>query len=238
MSPMPIYEEILELTEKRHVNVGRTERWLSVLGGAFLAVRGLSKKNLSGAALAAAGGYLVYRGQSGHCPVYEGLGITTSRAATGLEFEDTITLNRPVNEVYKFWRNLENLPDFMEHLEAVKQIDNKLSHWVARIPGNIKLEWDAEITDERENEFIGWRSLPDSDIRNEGIVMFRKAPGDRGTEVKLHFIYYPPLAGAGKGAIRLLDAITFRQIHDELRKFKQIMETGEIPTAEGRASGA
>lgn len=219
----------------KDVNVGPTERLLSVLLGGYMAAKGVKKGKLSGMATALAGGYLMYRGSSGHCNLYERAGVSTARRA--IEIDESVIINRPVHELYSYWRSLDNLPEFMRHIEEVRVIDDKRSHWVASTPGGIKVEWDAEITGERENEYIAWKSLPFSDIESEGMVEFRTAPGHRGTELRVHMIYNLPGDGAAAPVQRLLAAISFRQIREELRRFKQIMETGEAPTTEGQVRG-
>lgn len=215
-------------------NVGGGERLISMALGGLLAARGVRRGSIGGLLTACTGGYLMYRGWSGHCAVYERLGVRTSNGP--IEVHESVTVNRPVHELYSFWRNLENLPEVMGHLDEVKVIDSKRSHWGAIAPGAIKVEWDAEITDERENEYIAWRSLPYSDIDAEGLVEFRKAPGARGTELRLHMVYNLP-GGASPAVKKLLGTISFRQLREELRNFKQIMEAGETPTTKGQARG-
>ncbi len=215
-------------------NVGGAERLISVALGGLLAARGVKRGSLGGLLAALTGGYLMYRGSTGRCALYDRLGIRTSSGP--IEIHESITVNRPVNELYGFWRNLENLPEVMSHLEEVKVIDSRRSHWGAIAPGGIKVEWDAEITDERENEYIAWRSLPYSDIDTEGLVEFRKAPGGRGTELRLHMLYSLP-GGATPAVNRLIGTISFRQLREELRNFKQVMEAGEAPTTKGQARG-
>ncbi|TMC89174.1 MAG: SRPBCC family protein, partial [Chloroflexi bacterium] len=138
---------------------------------------------------------------------------------------------------YRFWRNFENLPRFMEHLKSVTVIDNKHSHWVARAPAGTSVEWDAEIINERENELIAWRSVGDATIGNAGSVHFTPAPGGRGTEVKVVLEYDPPAGRAGVIMARLFGEEPDQQVREDLRHFKEIMEAGEIPTTEGQPSG-
>lgn len=223
---------------EREINVGSGERLISIALGGILAAKGVRRGSFGGFLTAITGGYLMYRGSTGRCALYDRLGVMTS--AGPIEIHESVTVNRPVHEIYGFWRNLENLPEVMSHLEEVKVIDSRRSHWGAIAPGGIKVEWDAEITDERENEYIAWRSLPYSDIDTEGLIEFRKAPGNRGTEIRLHMAYNLP-GGASPAVHKLLGTISFRQLREELRNFKQIMEAGEAPPAERpvsrRASG-
>jgi uncharacterized membrane protein len=147
-------------------------------------------------------------------------------------------VNRPPEELYKFWRNFENLPQFMEHLVAVKGgSENQRSRWVAKAPGGLTVEWDAEIINERQNELIAWRSLPGSDVANAGSVRFEPCPDGRGTFVKIELEYDPPGGALGARFARLLGEAPEQQVADDLRRFKQLMETGEVTTTKGQSAG-
>lgn len=180
--------------------------------------------------LALAGGYLIYRGITGHCGLYQALGISRAKNK-GVAVHKSVTINRSAQELFGFWRNFENLPNFMEHLESVKITGERTSHWVARTPVGVKLEWDAEITDELANEMIAWRSLPGADIENEGRVEFRPAPGNMGTVLDVSITYFPPGAEASPAVASLFSTLTAFELAEELRHFKHIMETGETPRA-------
>ena len=232
--------------QRTPVNVGDGERWLSAAGGAALGLFGLSRGSLGGLALAAAGGALVYRGLSGHCDVYQALDVSTAAprgrttsiaAGRGVKVEQSLTINRPAADLYRFWRDVENLGRFMGHLESVKDLGNRRSHWTARAPLGASVEWDAEIHTERDNELIGWRSLPGSEVDTAGSVHFVPAPGGRGTEVRVSLKYDPPAGKLGAAAARLLGASPASQIREDLRRFKQLMEAGEIPTTAGQPRG-
>ena len=227
------------------INVGQTERWLSGLSGGMLAAYGLlARRDWLGFILAAVGGDLIYRGASGHCYVYQGLGRNTaekdSQRATsvphnqGSKVEKVVTIDRPAPELYAFWRNFENLPRFMEHLKAVTVKDATHSHWVAKAPAGKEVAWDAEIINERENELIAWRSLPGSQIGNAGSVHFTPAPGGRGTEVRVVLSYDPPAGRPGTLIAKLFGEEPEQQVREDLRHLKEIMETGEIPTTHGQ----
>lgn len=140
------------------------------------------------------------------------------------KLEERITVNRPVEEVYSYWRNFENLPEFMEHLESVRETGGKRSHWVVSTPVGTKLEWDAEITEERPNEFIAWRSLPGAEIDNRGRVQFSSAGGN-ATDVTVSLSYVPPGGKAGETAARLAGDYTAKQLKEELSRFKKIVES-------------
>jgi uncharacterized membrane protein len=229
------------------VNVGTPERWLSVIGGGALTVYGLTRGSPGGLALAALGGACVYRGLSGHCPMYETLGLTTAgehhgpatsvRAGHGFKVERSVTINRSPEELYHFWRNLQNLPRFMSHLESVRNEGNLRSHWVAKAPLGYRVEWDAEIITDRPNELIGWRSLLGSTVDNAGSVHFVRAPGGRGTEVRVSLKYDPPAGKVGATIARLFGESPEVQVEEDLRRLKQVMESGEVPTTAGQPHG-
>jgi uncharacterized membrane protein len=140
----------------------------------------------------------------------------------------SITVNRPVAEVYDYWRNFENLPRFMRHLVSVTETGERRSHWVAKAPAGKSVEWDAEMTEDTPNELIAWRSLPGAKVYNAGEVRFVRAPGDRGTELRVTIEYDPPFGKLGSKVAMLWREEPGQQIADDLRHFKQVMETGEI----------
>ncbi len=232
---------------KAGVNVGETERYASAIGGGALAIYGLTRGSLSGLVLGLVGGALVYRGVSGHCDVYEAAGISTAREGErgsrvsvpgnrGIKVEKSVTVNRPAGELYSYWRNFENLPNFMDHLESVTVQDDRRSHWVAKAPAGTTVEWDAEIINEKENELIAWRSLEGADVDNAGSVRFEEATGGRGTVVKVALEYNPPGGGVGSLIAKLFGEEPSGQVQEDLRRFKQVMETGERATTEGQSS--
>jgi uncharacterized membrane protein len=140
----------------------------------------------------------------------------------------SITVRRPVSEVYAFWRDFENLPRFMRHLQSVQMLDERRSHWTALAPAGQTVEWDAETTEDRPDELIAWRSLPGADVYNAGTVRFQPAPGGRGTEVRVTLEYDPPMGKLGSKVAMLFREEPGQQVQDDLRHFKQVMETGEI----------
>jgi uncharacterized membrane protein len=231
---------------KDFTNVGTTGRVLSVLGGAALAYYGWSRKQSPlGKSLTTAGTLLVLRGASGFCPVNEALHVDTAHAQTeGFDVTSSVTILKPRGEVYQFWRQLENLPRFMQYLEEVRQTGPKRSHWVAKVPKNIihkekltAIEWDAEIVQEEENSRIAWRSLPNADVENSGEVRFTDAPANRGTVVQATIAYRPPAGAAGMLAAKLLNPAFKELVKQDLRRFKRVLEAGEIPTIVGQPSG-
>jgi len=140
----------------------------------------------------------------------------------------SITVNRPKEEVYRFWRNFENLPRFMRHLESAQATEGKRSHWVAKAPAGMKVEWDAEIVEDKPNELIAWRSLKGSDVDNSGYVYFRSAPAGRGTEIHAQVEYNPPGGALGAAIASFFGEEPGEQIKGDLYRFKQVMETGEV----------
>lgn len=156
-----------------------------------------------------------------------------ARRRGAVRIERVTTINKPVHEVYQFWRRFENFPRFMRHLESVERIDDRRSRWRATGPGGTRVEWEADLLEDREDEWIAWQSLPGSQIQNSGSVRFSPAPGARGTEVRVQLQYSPPAGRLGRGLAWLLGQEPDQQIHYDLRRFKQLMETGEIPLSDG-----
>ncbi|MBE9184261.1 SRPBCC family protein [Microcoleus sp. LEGE 07076] len=218
--------------KENQTNTGDAERWASLIGGGALVLFGLSQRSLRGALLAAAGGGLAARGWG----VAEGLQSAVD-ANQSLKVEKTVTIDKPADELYSFWRDFENLPRFMKHLKHVAVIDDKRSHWIASAPVGNSVEWDAEIVREEENRLIAWVSVEGADIENSGFVRFQPAPAGRGTEVKVAIEYNPPGGAIAGAAAKLFGEAPEQQIADDLRRFKQFMETGEIATTAGQSSG-
>jgi uncharacterized membrane protein len=225
------------------VNVGRVERGVSLAtGAALLAYTLVRRPNAKlGLPLGLDAGYMLYRGATGHCVFYQMLGINRAEANghEGILVERAVTVNRPRAELYEAWRNFENLPSFMQHLESVSVEDRESgrSHWVAKGPLGRNVQWDAEVIEERENELLVWKSLPGSLVESMGRVEFVEAPGGRGTIVHVSMQYNPPAGSMGAAFAKLFGKEPGTQVKEDLRHFKQIMETGEIPTVEGQPSG-
>jgi uncharacterized membrane protein len=150
-----------------------------------------------------------------------------------VKVEHVVTVNRPALEVYQFWRDLENLPRFMSHLVAVEVTAPRESLWSARGPAGMTVEWRAEMLEDREAEWIAWRSLAGADVENRGSVRFAPAPGGRGTEVRIQLQYRPPAGAAGRTLAWLFGEEPEQQIEEDLRRFKQLMESGEVPLSDG-----
>ena len=228
-------------------NVGKVERAASIMGGTLLAVIGAKRKDVWGVGLALLGAGLLRRGVTGYCYTYQHLGVRTAEVGQGnhvsvpyelgIKVERAITINKPRFEVFAFWRNLENLPRFMKHLSKVKITGPKTSHWVANAPAGKTVEWDAEIINEAEGELIAWRSLPGSSVQNAGSVRFSDATGNRGTQVHVSLQYNPPGGPLGAMVAKMFGEEPEQQILEDLARLKAVIESGQVPTNSGQASG-
>jgi len=220
---------------------------VSAAAGAILAGLGIGRRDLTGLAIAGVGGALIYRGATGHCSMYQSLGVDTTReqgpnrsqAATGVHITQSFQIRKSAEELYSFWRNFENFPRFMEHLESVRNLDDRRSHWVAKAPKIYggQVEWDAEITTDDPNRRIAWRALPGSDVQHSGEVRFEKAPGDRGTNVRIELQYHPPAGQIGRWLAKLFGEEPEIQVREDVRRFKRLMEIGEVPKIDGQPRG-
>jgi uncharacterized membrane protein len=210
------------------VNVTFKERVVSVIAGSVFFGRGLKKGSFLQTLV---GGYLIYRGASGHCPAYAQFQRSkyTSKAES-VNIQTRMIVNRPRAEVYDFWRKLENLPLFMKHLKSVREVDEKRSHWEANVPGNVTtVNWDAEIVKEEDGALISWRSLPGATIWNAGKVDFRDALGHQGTELHVVITYRPPAGKVGSSIAWLLNPVFKKMIENDISNFKVYIETGHLP---------
>ncbi len=233
-------------TNESFINVGSAERRAFAIGGGTLAVYGLTRRSKGGLLLSVLGAGMLYRGTTGHCNVYEAIGVSTatsgedasrSDVARDVHMEKSITINKPPDELYRFWREFRNLPRFMKHLESVTTLDSGRSHWVAKGPAGERIEWDAEIYNEKENELISWRSLPGSEFINAGTVRFERAAGGRGTVVRVTMNFNVSGGRVTAALARLVGQSPEQLVGEDLRRLKQILETGEIATIEGQSSG-
>jgi uncharacterized membrane protein len=228
-------------------NLSEFERWASIAAGAGLAIYGLTRLKRNGWMHAGLGALLLRRGATAHCDVYEALGLNTAadpgdtraalRGARGVNVLESVTINRSIEELYRFWRNLENLPRFMRHLESVEKVTDTISHWRAKGPAGSIVEWDAEIHNEVPNQVIGWRSLEGADVVSAGSVNFDSAAAGRGTRVTVNLQYSPPGGKVGAAVARLFGRDAETEIREDLRRFKQLVEAGEVPTTSGQPRG-
>lgn len=213
-----------------------TERWASIIGGSAMVLFGLQQRSLRGVLTAIAGGSLAYHGVQGEKSLPDAVGEAVGIAKV-IRVEKTVTINKPADELYNYWHNFEQLPTFMKHIRSVTMQDLRRSHWVANAPLGQQIEWDADLVDDRPNELIAWASLEGANVDHSGFVRFKPATGDRGTEVKVVMEYNPPGGTLGATLAKLFGEEPEQQIGDELNRFKQLMEAGEIATTEGQSTG-
>jgi uncharacterized membrane protein len=150
------------------------------------------------------------------------------QSGSGIKVKSAITIGRPIGEVYGFWRNFENLPRFMSHLEGVQMLDDRRSHWTALGPAGMRVEWDAETVEDRPDELISWRSLSGAQVDTAGYVRFQQAPGNRGTEIFVEMRYDPPGGVVGASIAKLFGESGQEIVTRDLKAFKNVMETGEV----------
>jgi uncharacterized membrane protein len=240
------------MTEYPHRPAGPVERPSSegllplqspalLAGGGFLALLGLRHwRSFFGLGLAGVGGGLLYSGLKKN-RVFDGdfkQRALNTMATGSTEVRASITVNRPVDEVFDTWSDLSNLARCMEHIDEVRRVGQDRWHWKARVPKTkTTLEWDAEVIDVIDNELLVWRSVSGSEINNEGMVQFHGLPGGQGTEVQAKFVYFPPAGKTGQALGGFLSGLTTKVVTQDLRNFKQFMETGEVSTIEGQSSG-
>ena len=238
------WENLRRHKQQEDASVGKTERLVSGLVGVALIALSIRKRRLRTILLPVATG-LIARALTGRGPTRRVLAGLTRREGRderdgpvasvgrgqGTKVEQSVTINRPVLEVYRFWRNFENLPRFMDHLEAVTVIDDTRSHWVAKGPAGTRVEWFADIHNEIDDELIAWRSLPGSEINNAGSVHFAPSADGTGTEVHVVLSYEPPAGKVGVAFAKLLGEEPSNQVADDLRRLKQVMDAGDVGTA-------
>jgi uncharacterized membrane protein len=228
------------------INLSAQERELSLLGGAGLALFGLTRGSFNGLLLAGVGAALVHRGVTGHCHGYQLLKIDTSKPREadpedyfekGIHVEVAMTIQRSPEELFQFWRNFKNLPRFMQNLKSVQVLDEKKSRWVASGPAGAGVQWDAEIINEEPNALIAWKSIGNAEVDNAGSVRFIPLGNDRGTRVHVVIDYIPPAGTVGRWVAKLFSAAPDQTIKEDLRRFKALMETGEISTTDQQPRG-
>jgi uncharacterized membrane protein len=222
--------------DDRTISLTEVEKWLALTTGAVLLLTGASRRSAMGTCLAMSSAPLLYRGITGRWPNGKSDvdAADTRRALAndrGILVRESVRLEVPVAEVYRFWRRLDNLPRFMTHLARVTEAANGRSHWVAAGPASVAVEWEAEIINEIENKVVAWRSLPGSDVVTAGSVNFDPVPGGRGTQVTVRLQYDPPGGKAGALVASLFGREPSQTIREDLRHFKQLLEAGEIPRA-------
>jgi uncharacterized membrane protein len=254
MSTLNLLEKSMELVQHRHhptQNVHEAERFASILAGTSLAYIGMRQTlkyhSVPGVGLVLAGAALIRRGITGYCDLYHVMGVRTAQGQQGtnatiayqqgIRIDRSITINAGREQVYSFWRNLENLPRFMKHVLSVKQTDDRHSHWAIEGPAGHRIEWDAEIINDVPNELLAWRSLPGAWANNAGSVRFEHATAGRGTKVTVSLKYELPAGQVGAMVAKLFGSDPEQTVDAELHRLKNIVEAGEIPTSAGQPSG-
>lgn len=211
------------------------ERLAAMVGGAALVVFAARDRSWRAVGAAAAGVPLIYRGATGTWPVPRA--VASRAALTPLHVETSVIIDKPAQELYDFWRRLENLPKFMRHLEEVHETGDRRSHWVGHTPFGARAEWEAEIVEERSGRLISWRSVEGSQVDTAGSVLFEEATGGRGTVVRVEMDVRPPGHLLGKAVASFSHNALEREVKEDLRRFKNLMEAGEVPTTEGQPHG-
>lgn len=199
------------------------QKWGALISGSALAIYGITRRSPLGVALAAGGGTLAYLG-------------ATQKARQQPSTWTSILVNCTREEAYRFWRDFDNLPRFMYRLESVTKLDDRRSRWVAYGPMGRRIRWDAEITGERQNEYITWSSLPGSDVHIDGRVDFREAPANRGTLIRV-YMEFRRIPGTSSALVNFLTKGANFALRQEMRRLEALIETGEIPTTEGQSHG-
>ncbi|MBK0379448.1 SRPBCC family protein [Mucilaginibacter segetis] len=209
------------------VNLSQAERTLSIAGGVKLALsgfKGIFKNPFTSIIKLGAGGYLLNRGITGHCELYSQMG-RNSTEPVNVNIRSSFLINKPRQQVYEFWRKLDNLPLFMKHLESVEIIDETRSHWTLKLPLGVPgVSWEAEIVHDEPGYMIGWSSLPDSLIDNAGKVRFQDSPDGEGTLMDVVISYRPPAGGIGGGIAHVLNPVFKNMVDNDIRNFKQYMD--------------
>lgn len=224
LQPVKRYEAA---SNEADINLNWPERYISIAAGVKLSFSGLAhlfSSPFTSILKLGAGGYLLNRGVSGHCAIYSKIGKDT-QAPVDVIIKSAFTINKPRKAVYDFWRKLDNLPLFMNHLESVELIDDKRSHWVLKLPTGVgTVSWEAEIVKDKPGEVIGWSSLPNSIIDNAGKVFFRDSADGRGTLVDVIISYQPPAGGVGASIAHVLNPLFKNIVDNDVRNFKQYMD--------------
>lgn len=223
------------------VNVGMLERGISLVAGGLVMALGARQDARSAIPLEALGGYLAYRGATGHCPLYAALQFDTAETpipSAEVVVQRSITIGVSPQQVYDFWRDVENLPRFMKHLESVALLDERRSRWVAHGPFGTVNVWEAEVVDDLPGKMLSWKTTEDSPLHHRGSIWFNEAPGGRGTEVRAVLSYRAPGGKLGAGLALFSGEEPGQQLRTDLFRLKQILETGEVSTSERKPAGA
>lgn len=226
----------LEERSEAPTNVGDLERVGSALAGAAMVLAGLTRGTVAGRGVALAGVGLVARGVTGRCPMYEAMGREAMSYRRPVRVVEQMVVGVSPRAAYDAWRDLERLPRFMRHVKSVAA-SNGSSHWVAEFSGLPPVEWDAVLVQDEPGKVLSWRSRDDAQpLENAGSVTFFDL-ADRGTGLRVEIGYYPPAGALGRAVARLFSPVTEQQVREDVRRFKSLMEAGEVPTTEGQPTG-
>ncbi len=223
------------------INVHRIERMASISLGMVIAGFGVLRRGLLGTTFGLLGGALIHRGLTGHCHLYSALRVSTAHNTRGpsasvphnqgIRIRHSLVVRETPERLYAFWRQLDNLPSFMPHIESVQVLDQRRSRWRAKGPADQTIEWEAEIINDVENELIAWRSLPGSLVPNAGSVRFERGVGGHATTVTVTMEYDPPAGAIGTLIAKLMGSDPDKQVVDALASLKEVFEAGEVPHA-------
>lgn len=222
------------------VNVHPVERVASLAGAVGCFALAAVRRGWGSVPVLAMGGALLHRALTGYSPLYAALKVSTAHGVRGpsasvphnqgVKLVHTLTVRQPPERVYKFWRELDNLPKFMRHLESVTVLDERRSRWRVRGPADISISWDAEIINDVPGELIAWRSLEGAELPNAGSVRFERGVGGHTTRITVSMEYHPPAGRLGSLVASALGANPQRQIEEDMQRFKELLETN-VPHA-------
>ena len=244
-------------------NISKSERQVSALLGGVLVASGMKRRGLGGLALTLFGAELVRRGATGHCMLYDAIGFSsdthedygghraglpgsrtdvrgaaaTVNARKAIKIERTITIQRPAQELYDFWRDFQNLPRFLDHIESVWDLGGGRSHWIAKAGSRVRVEWDAEIVNDIPGELIAWKTVGNPDVAHAGSVHFTPSANGRSTNVRMVMDYEPMGGRIAAVAARFVGESPDQKIHDDLERLKLVIETGAVSTTRGESTG-
>lgn len=208
------------------VNVSKTERVLMIAAGSYLLYRALKKKDKKNVMGGLTGGTMLMRGVTGYCPAYDVIdrtGALGNFKSNNVEINTSLTVAKPVEEVYNAWRQLSNLPLFMKHLHSVREVNQYVSEWKANVPGGLgTITWNAEILMDEPNELLSWHSLPEATIHNAGKVRFKDI--GNATETDVTISYHAPMGKAGEMAAKLFNPLFEKMVKNDIESFKQYIE--------------
>jgi uncharacterized membrane protein len=243
----PFTDESTSRQPASDINMSNRERDIALLGGALLTLFALIRRDALRFPAIFGAGVMFYKGATGNSPLNRLLGrnsaVTTNPDVVAVPHEQgfhitrSVTINRPASDLYAFWHDPRNLPQIIDYIESVQLIGDKQAHWTIRLPAGLKAEFDVEVYTDVPNEVISWRSLAGASIQNAGSIRFQPAAEGRGTQVHLTLEFAPPGGPLGRAALNLFGDVPGQYIHQYLRDFKQMMETGEKATTEGQTSG-